>query len=374
MLDITFITSSIIKLANAKHIAKEYDVNILHYKKKYYGIAYYEPRIPDKNQLLDESMNDAIKRWKKCVSANSTQLFFIEDTSVKIDALSNDKKDVPGTDIKFWIIEQDFKKIDIDLKKRNNNRRACVTSNIVLFLTEDIKNRLKTMKEYKIFSSTTYGNITDKEHHIEINILYPWLDNKSFNKWFVPDTYDVPISMLDIRDADKVDFRKGAFEEMYNFLIDVGKLSSKESKNRFINNKNLLPFFPMFLLCGSTCAGKTTLGRYLLEMYGYYHIEASDFMSLKYYETHGTKFVVDKHKYAEELLKIDPLVIVENVTKYIQKIKNDKVVITGFRTPIEISKFCEIFSNQKLRIILITADFDIRLVRQPIICTSDFQN
>ena len=58
MTDITFITSNPTKLAHARHLCKEYDINILQYKKFFYGKGYVEPRIYDREVLLEESIND----------------------------------------------------------------------------------------------------------------------------------------------------------------------------------------------------------------------------------------------------------------------------------------------------------------------------
>jgi inosine/xanthosine triphosphate pyrophosphatase family protein/adenylate kinase family enzyme len=364
MLDITFITSNITKLAHARHLSEMYDVNVLHYKKKYYGIGYLEPRTPDKKHLLEESMNDAITRWKKNVSNNKTQLFFIEDTSVKIDALSDCNNEVPGTEIKYWMAEQNFLKLDSELKKRNNNRRVSVTSHIVLFLTKYIQERENHNDEYIMFTSTSTGKIINKECSIDTNILYPWLDNKTFNKWFVPDGFDFPISKLSITDANKADFRREAFEQMFNYIGKYYDITNNSKKNNFLNNNAYLPFIPMYIISGPTCAGKSTVGKYLLEKYGYYHIEASDFMSLKYYETHGTNFLIDKHNFASELLKKDPLVVVKSIFMYIKAKKvYDKFIVTGFRTSDEVTNFCDAFSNQDIKKIYITADFDIRFLR-----------
>jgi len=362
MLDITFITTNNTKLSHAKYLSAGYEVNILHYRRKHYGVGYTEPRIKNKKQLLEESMNDAIERWKKYVSHNNnTQLFFIEDTSVRIDVLSDEENDYPGADIKFWMQETDFNNLDNQLKIRGNNRKASVTSHIVLFLTDEIKKRGKINKDYEIFTSTSYGNIVDKEYSFETNILYPWLDNKTFNKWFVPNDYDIPISMLDIKDADKGDFRKGAFEQMFNFL---GRFHDLTIKNKFINLDVFLSFFPIYIISGPTCAGKSTIGKHLLEILSYYHIEASDFMTLKYLETHGTNFTVDKHNFAAEILKVNPVIVVEDLLKYIKQ-KNilNKIIITGFRTSNEIYYFCKMFASQEIKTIYINADFEIRYNR-----------
>jgi len=360
MTDITFVTSNPAKLAHARYLCKRYDVNILQYKKLFYGIGYEEPRLFDRKRLLEESINDAISRWKKNVSNYGNRLFFIEDTSVRIDALSDENNEVPGVDIKYWIQSYNFHNLDTELKKRGNNRNVSVSSHLVLFLTNQLKKKIKTDKNFIVFKSTSYGTITCKEHEFQSQILYPWLDNKTFNKWFVPNGFNVPISMLEISDADKADFRRGAFEQLLKFLKENNEI--KHYPKYVFNNR--LHFNPLYVVCGPTCAGKSTIGRFLLEKYDYYHIEASDFMSLKYFEMHGTKFSVDKNLFAAELLKVNPLVVVENILNYIVS-KNilDNFVITGFRTPNEVDNFFKIFPAQDMKLVYITADSSVRYIR-----------
>jgi len=358
MTDITFITSNPTKLAHARHLSKGYDVNIL--QKRSYGRAYEEPRTYDRENLLEASINDAIKRWRKKGGNPGRRLFFIEDTSVRIDALSDDDNEVPGVDIKYWMQDYNFTRLDAELKERGNNRKVSISSHIVLFLTDELRETLKAEKEYVIFKNISHGTITSEEQKIDTKILYPWLDDKTFNKWFIPDGFNLPISMLDISDADKSDFRKGAFEEMLKFLENNGAI--KHSQKDFATPRLL--FNPLYVICGPTCAGKSTTGKLLLEKYDYYHVEASDFMSLKYFETHGTKFSIDKTDFAKELLEISPLTIVESVTNYIKSKKNfDSFIVTGFRTPREVLSFLEKISSQNIKLIYITATFQIRYNR-----------
>lgn len=360
MTDITFITSNPTKLAHARHLCKEYDISILQYKKFFYGKGYVEPRIYDRKALLEESINDAIKRWKKNVSSTGKRLFFIEDTSVRIEAFSDQVNEIPGVDIKYWMQEYNFKKLDEELKRKGDNRNVVVSSHILLFLSDDIKHAIQSEKDYIIFSSTSIGTIVKEEQSFETQILYPWLDNKTFNKWFVPNGFEVPISMLDIADADKVDFRKGAFDQMFAFL-------HKHNAIQNIQRKPIIPrlsFNPLYVVCGPTCAGKSTVGKLLLERFDYYHVEASDFMSLKYFETHGTKFIIDKNIYAAELLKLNPLVVVEGTISYIQSKKLlDNFIVTGFRTPEEVSSFFEFFPMQDIKLIYIDSELLIRYNR-----------
>lgn len=358
MTDITFITSNQTKLAHAKYLCRNYNVNILHYKKLYYGVGYEEPRIDDPQQLLTESFNDAVARWRKYVSDD--RLFFIEDTSVKIDALSSDDNEVPGVDVKYWMRETSFKELDEALKDKGNNRRCSVTSHVVLFLTKELKDVLGTKEDRVIFKSSVYGSVVEKEYEMDTQILYPWLDNKTFNKWFVPEGYTQPVSMLDISDAEAGDFRKGAFEEMLEFLKSHGAIEDKH----IIARQLQIHFFDNYIICGKTCAGKSTIGRYLVDRYGYYHIEASEFMTQKMLETHGTNSGIDRHRFAAKVLETEPLFVVDKLIEYMKEHEiYDRFVITGFRTTNEVEAFLRSILSCRLQIVYINSDFVIRFKR-----------
>lgn len=360
MTNLTFVTSNQTKLAHARYLCRDYHVNILSYKKFYYGIGYDEPRIFDRKQLLTASFYDAAARWKRNVSGSEERIFFIEDTSMRLDALSDNKNEVPGVNVKYWMKSTNFEKLDAELKKHGNNRECSVTSHIILFLTEDLKKKSGISDDYKIFTSTAYGSVTEKEHNFDTNILYPWLDNKTFNKWFVPKGYDVPVSMLDIDSADAGDFRKDAFKEMLFFLKTYGAIEDK----RQIPNQLSLEFYDSFIICGRTCSGKSTLGKHLVDDYGYYHIEASEFMTHKRLDTHGTKSKVDKHLFAAEVLKTEPVFVVNRLIEYMHRNNiYDRFVITGFRTKDEIQDFLVRFHSERLRLVFVNTCFEERFRR-----------
>lgn len=360
MTDITFVTSNQTKLAHARYLCRDFHVNILSYKKFYYGVGYEEPRIYDRRQLLTESFYDAAKRWKRNVSGSEERIFFIEDTSVKIDALSDDNNEVPGVDVKYWMREINFEKLDKELKARGNNRKCSVTSHLILFLTDDLKRKSGINEDYKVFKSTSSGSVTELEYDFDTNILYPWLDNRTFNKWFVPDGSSLPVSMLDIGEAEAGDFRKGAFSEMLAFLKENGAV---ENRHQSFNQLSL-QFYDSFIICGRTCSGKSTLGKYLVDDFSFYHIEASEFMTHKRLETHGTRSKVDKHFFAAKVLQTEPVFVVSRVIEYM-RINNiyDRFVITGFRTKEEIEDFQKRFHSERLRLVFINTSFDERLRR-----------
>ncbi len=360
MIEIVFFTSSPVKLAHARYLCREYDVLITGFREKTFGANYEEPRIYDREELIKQSYQDALKRWKKNVTASDERLFFIEDTSVAIEALSTEEQEIPGLDVKYWMAQTEFDTLDKQLKTLGNNRRASVRSDLVLHLSKDLR-ELAQNKPYLCFTSSVNGSIVKKERIIETNPLYPWLDNKTFNKWFVPNGCKKPISILPIAEADKYDFRANAFREMLAFLEQSQKISrrSEPSKQQTLDVEE-----PLFIICGPSCAGKTTLAEHLAEKFGYYHIEASDFMYLSYYQRHGVTSTVKIGDFAEQALKDQPEIVAQQILQNIQENKANLVVVTGFRSSLEIEWFQNYYTGgHPISVCFVTADANIRFER-----------
>ncbi|MFA5239442.1 MAG: non-canonical purine NTP pyrophosphatase [Phycisphaerae bacterium] len=380
MFKLLFLTSNRTKLQHARYLCRNYDLRIV--KQSNYGIAYEEPRTPNRDKLFKESIEDAKKRLLRQtrgkpeytplmpdnmlfrdIPLGLNKIFFIEDTSVKIHALSTDSNEVPGTDIKFWMKEHDFTSVDKLLKKHGNDRRVTVRSDVVLYLPKYLREGQD--KNYKRFTSEAHGAITAKEYNFKTNELYPWLDNQSFNKWFVPRGCRRPISMLSIKEANKHDFRAGAFKDMLDFLEKeriISKIVTKKKKQ----TQKVLSFFitPSFLVCGLPCAGKTTLGEYLSKERGYYHIEASDFMYLSYYERHGINPTIKIADFAEKALKDTPSIVVDQTITHLAEAKDPLFIITGFRSPDEIEIFLKRYKGlNTVYPIFIDADLERRYQR-----------
>lgn len=343
---------------HARHLCRDYDVLVS--PQRHYGVGYHEPQIEDREKLLEESIKDAMERWFKNISSPHNKIFFIEDTSVIIKALSKEKE-VPGVDIKYWMKEHDFSSIDKMLKEAGSDRRVEVRSDLILCLPQ--KN-VAGKREYIThrFTSSTVGFITSQEYAFETNLLYPWLDNKSFNKWFIPDSCDRPISMLPISEADKYDFRAGAFKKMLAFLENKSLINRKRKKTTGTLHLTLQKK-PLFIVCGLPCSGKTTLGIHLACNCGYYHIEASDFMHLSYYQRHGSS-TSDLGSFAALALKEMPSIVVDQIIAHIDEIGDLPLIITGFRSLREIETFKENYSgSHSIEVIYIDADQQKRFER-----------
>jgi dephospho-CoA kinase/inosine/xanthosine triphosphate pyrophosphatase family protein len=342
MIEIVFISSSRIKFAHIDYLLDGSKYYIT--PQRNYGIGYVEPRIYNRDELLKISYVDARKRFEKSVGNAQNKFFILEDTSVVIDALSDESNEVPGLDIKYWMQEHDFKKVDSMLKERGNNRKCTVRSDILLHLPGDLQQKYKC--EYMIFTGTQKGYICRQEVAFETNPLYPWLDNKTFNKWFVPEGLereDICISRLDIENALKYDFRAKAVNKLIKFL-DSQELGTYEKKLYKRYSPTLFDA-KTFLLLGSTCAGKSTLAQYLYEKYGYYHIEASDFMYLEYYKRHGVDSDVRIGDFAQKALEDNPIIVAKQVVEFCRKIKSAPIVVSGFRAIEEVEYFQKYYQD-----------------------------
>lgn len=208
---------------------------------------------------------------------------------------------------------------------------AFVRSDILLHVPTSLRRAWRVEEPFLIFTGKQQGFIIEAEHSFDANQVYPWLDNRSFNKWFVPDGQALPLGALSIRDADTVDFRCKSFGDLFNFL---------EGRNYFaipmVQLRLQLDDRPNIILCGYTCSGKTTASQHLARRFGYLHIEASDFMHLSFYYRHGYRDLQAIGDFAEQALAQKPIIAAEKVVEYMLDHQSDPVVISGFRAPAEI--------------------------------------
>lgn len=364
-LEIIFFTTNYIKLAHLRYLAENHPIKIQSFKQKTYHASYKEPRVSSRDLLLNQSYLNALEQAEKAGIDIKNRFFILEDTSVKIDALSSEGMEVPGLDIKYWMEGRTFESTDTILKSKGNNRNATVRSDILLHIPTLYGKNWNIEKPYLLFSGYQEGSICEKEMAITTNLVFPWLDNRTFNKWFVPNGEREPISLLPISIADKYDFRRFSFRKMVNFLMEKGlvyniptqvQLSLNVPPN---TNRN-----PMLVICGYTCAGKTTISQYLAEKYNYIHIEASDFMYLNYLRRHGAEKDISISKFAEDALKIQPHIAARDIVEYIDDFRSLPIVISGFRNIKELELIKSTFQYlEELKFIFLNASQEIRFTR-----------
>ena len=364
-LEIIFFTSNDIKLAHLRYLAENYPVKIHGFKQKTYHASYKEPRINSREDLLKQSYRNALEQAKKAGIDVENRFFILEDTSVKIDVLSSEKMEIPGLDVKYWMENRTFASIDSDLKEKGNNRDATVRSDILLHIPDSYRRKWSTEDPYLVFSGVQQGSVCERERDITTNLVFPWLDNRTFNKWFVPKGERIPISLLPIAIADKYDFRRFSFKKMVNFLMEKGLVYNIPAQAQL--NLNIPPNTnrnPMLVICGYTCAGKTTLSQHLVEKYNYIHIEASDFMYLNYLRRHGAVNAISINDFAEEALNTQPQIAARDIVEYIEDFRSLPVVISGFRNIKELELVKSTFEyREELKFIFVEVSQQIRFAR-----------
>jgi len=347
-----------VKTQHAKHLCRNYDIEIVNFNEVTKLANYKEPRIEDRTKLLQASFESA-KNQLNLSSFGKNRAFIIEDTSVNIRSLSHHYgKESPGVDIKYWMKKTSFIDLDYSLKMFGNDRRVTVRSDLILYIpTLDPDN-------YH-FIGESHGVVTNKDDTFDTNVVYPWLDNKTFNKWFQPEGEPVVISKLPIEKADLYDFRARAFDQMLN-MLDKRALIKKKFTGRLPHIEELFELdFECHLVFGLTCAGKTTTANYLINETDFLHIEASDFMHEIYREHHGIDSDIEIGLFAKELLKKQPKIVAERVLRYLNDFKRQHTVITGFRLEEEASFIENHLSNShKVRRVIIEASRGIREARK----------
>lgn len=331
MRELTFFTSNVTKLAHARYIAEGYSLRIKGFRQRTYHANYDEPRLSSRALLLDASYRSALRQCTKAGIAIDSHPFILEDTSVNIHSLSADGREIPGLDVKFWMQGQTFNALDASLKERGNNRSATVRSDVLLHVPKNFKALWGIDDDYIIFVGEQLGRVVEQESQFDANLVYPWLDNESFNKWFQPNGTHRPFGALAISQANSVDFRRKSFGQLFNFLLQKNYLLAERRQLELELDRK-----PNLALSGYTCAGKTTASQHLARKFGYLHIEASDFMYLNYYYRHDYKGPLSIGDFAEQALAQKPEIAAEKVAEYIANNLASTFVISGFRAPEEV--------------------------------------
>lgn len=364
MLDMVFFSSNATKLANFRYIGAKYGIRVKGFKEKHYHATYYEPQIDDRDELLRLSYESALKQWRRRTPRNSPGLFFFEDTSVEIVALSS-KVETPGVNVKFWMKNMTFEKLDSLLKANGNDRRAYVRSDIVVHLPDRLRDVGRFPGPYLHVRGEVSGHICEFESDIVPNLVYPWLDAKTFNKWFVPDGATEPLSKLTIQDADKADFRGRAFSKVVDTLKALHLLPDETTqKETQLDFAEVPSVASLFVICGPTCAGKTTLAEWLDDKYGIRHIEASDFMRKAFWERHGLSGRASIGDFAEAALQTEPQIVAQPIAALINDERLPTAVVTGFRSPRELVSLREHLTDDRaIEVIFLSADYKTRFER-----------
>jgi len=206
-------------------------------------------------------------------------LVFVEDTSLRIEALSSEASDEPGMQVKHWFQATTFSDLDQAIERAGGDRRAIVKSDIAL--------KVPGLDREILFHGETPGVVATNPPSFLPNPQYPWLTPDTFNGWLIPDGSDIPLGAMSLERSLTLDFRVRAFEQLIDRLEEYAaalNLPGTAYRRRRASSLADMPSLfsprdagapPGVLVVGRTCAGKTTFAEYASGRHDVLYIEAS---------------------------------------------------------------------------------------------------
>ena len=158
-LQVYFHTSSVEKYLHASTVCGRSGLSLRHFKST--TDPYHEDYSSGKEILLTRAISEILE------SVGKSSLFFVEDTSLRIESLSTQNKDVPGLSVKEWFASTKFEELDKSLRSNGNDRRAEIKSDIALHLPQ--------LTRPVFFHGSCVGKVADSAPAFEENPHYPWL-------------------------------------------------------------------------------------------------------------------------------------------------------------------------------------------------------
>ena len=323
-LQVYFHTSNVEKFLHASVVCDRSGLNLRHFKST--TDPYHEDYTVGKNRLLTRAIAEILEVVGK------TSLFFVEDTSLRVEALSTPECDFPGLAVKEWFSEMSFSELDAMLRKKGNDRRSEVKSDIALHVPK--------LTRPVFFSGSTVGRVADSAPNFESNTQYPWLTPNTFNGWFIPDGATKPLGAMTLDESWEHDFRTEAIEEMVDRLEEYAAIinlpNSAYARVRPIakSDDQLQLFEPqrrVFCVIGKTCAGKSTFGERSQQLHRLTWVEASSVLRTFHNEYEGTPtsgFELAKKTLTEK----GSDAIARRTLDMFGDCVDDGLVISGFRT------------------------------------------
>ena len=363
-----FHTSSADKWLQARILAAEAGLVLTQF------LAQSEPYDEDyslsSNEMLAAALSQAVGR------VGRASLVFVEDTTMRLDALSSEGKPVPGLRTKEWFAEASFYDVDRALRAADN-RRTAVRSDIAL--------HIPGLRRVVYFSGETTGMVVEALPPRRTHEVYRWLSTRTFNGWFVPDGATKTLGEMQFEESRIYDFRDKALSSLFDRIVEYAAAlnlppSAYRRRKPLVESAHADPTalpldFPVpkstsaggpaqFLVIGRTCAGKSTFAARALSTPGFRHIEASDALRRIRHDIVGLPDPsADMSGYAFSLLQhlgMDK-VAQQIVHEEGEDLKNQPVVISGLRTIEEIATFRRLLPVA--RIIYVDAPLNMRFER-----------
>jgi inosine/xanthosine triphosphate pyrophosphatase family protein/adenylate kinase family enzyme len=322
-LQVFFYTTNIEKYLQARLVFARYGLRLQHFRSR--TSPYQEDYALNKNALLKHAIEEVVG------AVGNASLVFVEDTSLRIDALSDAASDHPGLAVKEWFQSTNFSTLDRQLKQRRRGRRATIKSDIAL--------HVPGLDRAVFFHGEVSGTIANSPPQFEPSPQFPWLSPNNFNGWFVPDGSSQRLGEMPFDASWDFDFRIKALAVLVEYLEELTaalNLPQYAYSRRQLGSPatRQMPLFsqkrPRLMVIGRTCAGKTTLGEHLSQTQRIEHIEASAIVR-SHKERSGTQ--ESTLQFAQRLLRERGYTfIAEEILRWFGGRLDDGFVITGFRT------------------------------------------
>lgn len=349
-LTIRFHTSNIDKFLQARLVFRRAGATLRYFKES--QDPYVEDYHVGKHTLLARAIREIVDR----LGANS--LFFVEDTSVRIEALSG-QEDFPGLQVKEWFRSTSFEQLDKSLAAAGSDRRATVYSDIALFVPG--------LDTSVYVAGQTEGTVAATPPTFVTDIEHPWLTPNTFNGWFIPQGASRRLGEMQVEESLKYDFRVKALNQLLRRLEEYTAVLNLPTGTYALplrpvatEQPSLFPRSPLLVVVGRVCAGKTTFGEYAASVNGSLHVEASDVMRelAKSYDIRATTIA----ETARSLLShMGSDVVAREIESRFGSSLDAGAVVTGFRTLEEVWYIRE--RHPGCRVVLVECGDRIRFER-----------
>lgn len=356
-----FYTTSSAKFAQAQQAFQHAGLSVTEFR------SAEEPYRENEQGTSGELLRAAIDEIKRTVGPAASSLFFVEDTSLRIEALSTPDQDYPGLRVKQWFADTSFEDLDALLRERGNDRRARVKSDIAL--------SVPNLERPVLFHGESVGRVADVPPTFEANPAYPWLTPDTFNGWFVPDGADRVLGAMSLEEATRHDFRGHALEALLDRLEEYAAAANFSThvlaRRRTPGESPAMRLFqeegPKFIVIGPVCAGKTTFGNHASrplqrdeQRIPVRHIEASDVVRTFNGGPHEGE---SAFSFAQRVLGLHgPDVAARRIVdEYFGEELESGFVITGFRTIQEVLYVRQKFPDT--RVLFVNAPLRVRYDR-----------
>jgi len=328
-LDVFFYTSSHQKFLHASTVFARSGITLKQFRSR--TDPYAEDYRVGKERLLMRAIAEILQ------GVGRQSLLFVEDTSLRIDALSDGDEDFPGLSVKEWFASTTFEELDKALSRSGRGRRAVVKSDIAL--------HVPGLSRPLFFHGEATGTVAAQAPEFQESEQYPWLTPTTFNGWFTPDGASKPLGAMSLEESWRFDFRTQALEQLINrleeYAASLNLPSNAYSRVRLVPPSNQLPLLmehkPVLIVVGKTCAGKTTFGE-RSETHNLRWAEASSV--LRTFRSDYDEDERDDYAFAKDTLENKGAdVIARRVLQLFARDIPHGLIVTGFRTIEELEVF-----------------------------------